>query len=57
MNRNTRAIVLILGVIILAIIAYGMLGDRTSGPGPATTTTTTPADTTQPATNNNTQTQ
>jgi len=51
MNSNTRIIVIILGVVVLAMVAYGMLGDRTSGPGPATTTTTTPADTTQPATN------
>jgi hypothetical protein len=51
MNRNTRAIVVVLGLVILAFIAYSMLGDRTTGPGPATTTTTTPADTTQPATN------
>ncbi|CAN7154924.1 hypothetical protein [Rhizobium sp. LjRoot254] len=51
MSRNTRIIALVLGVVVLAIIAYSMLGDRTSGPGPATTTTTTPADTTQPTTN------
>jgi hypothetical protein len=51
MNSSTRVIVLVLGVVVLAIIAYSMLGDRTTGPGPATTTTTTPADTTQPTTN------
>jgi hypothetical protein len=50
MNRNTRIIVLVLGVVVVAFLAYSMLGGRTTGPGPATTTTTTPADTTQPAT-------
>jgi hypothetical protein len=51
MNTNTRNIIIILGVVIVAFLAYSMLGNRTTGPGPATTTTTTPVDTTKPATN------
>jgi hypothetical protein len=49
MSRNT-GIVIVLGVVTPALIAFSMAGCLTSGPGPATTTTTTPAGATQPAT-------
>lgn len=49
MNTNTRNIAIIAVVVVLGILVYSMMPNRSTVPAPASTTTT-PADTTQPAT-------
>ena len=56
MNRNTRNIIIVAAIILLGILVFWMMSGQGTAPTPASTTTA-PADTTQPATDNNTQTQ